>query len=744
MQKNNSDDRNVLSVDIEGMTCASCALRVEKAIANVPGVKVATVNFASEKARVVIDSGANLESAITDAVKAAGYSVSVISAQGENIKKRSEDKKRVLSKQKYAVLLSAVLSFPLVLPMILDFFRISLSVPAWLQFLLATPVQFVFGARFYLAGWAAIKNKSANMDLLVSLGTSAAYLLSLYLWLFMPHTHSHLYFEGSAVIITLVLFGKYLEAKAKLQTTEAISALQSLRPETARVRLNQKEKVIETAAVEIGIEVIIKPGEKIPVDGVVIEGQSEVDESLITGESIPLFKTINSQVIGGSLNSQGLLVVRATTLHSESTLERIVRLVETAQSEKAPVERLVDKVSAVFVPTVMLIALITLVGWWLYSGDIELAIINAVSVLVIACPCALGLATPVSIIVGTGKAASAGILIKDAEALEVAHSVTTVVFDKTGTLTEGKPRVSEFFAIDVNDDLAIAIMASLQAGSEHPLAKAVIDFAKEKNVAFIRAQQMSSIAGFGISGEFQNVQYALGNEKFMQDLNVDLKLTSLKAAQAEARGESVSFLADKQNRKLLALVSFGDEIKKEAYLTVNQLKSFGIKTIMLTGDNVGAAEHVAKKLGIDQFQAKVLPADKARIVNELKASGQVVAMIGDGVNDSPALAAADVGIAMSTGTDVAMHTAGITLMRGNPILIPDALEISKRTYNKIKQNLFWAFIYNIVGIPLAAFGFLNPVLSGAAMAFSSVSVIANALLLKRWKAKSQIRTSKEG
>ena len=602
--------------------------------------------------------------------------------------------------------------------------------PGWVQWLLATPVQFWLGARFYRAGWKALLAGSGNMDLLVSVGTSAAYGLSLYLLLTRGEA-AHLYFEASAVVITLVLLGKYLEARAKRQTTEAIRALQALRPATARVRHEGVDRDLPIDAIRPGDVVVIRPGERVPVDGLVLEGNSQVDESLLTGESLPVDKQPGDPVTGGAINAHGLLLARTTAVGAETALARIIRLVESAQAAKAPIQRLVDKVSAVFVPVVMGIALATFLGWWLGGGDTEQAILNAVAVLVIACPCALGLATPAAIMAGTGVAARHGILIKDAEALELAHRIRTVVFDKTGTLTDGTPHlVAHVPTAGIADDRLIALAAGVQQGSEHPLAKAVIAAAGQVVPAAVSGQQ--ALPGRGITGVMaEGGTVLLGNRRLMAEQGIDTTALEINASEQEAAGRTVSWLA--LDGRLVGVLAFGDEVKQGAAAAVSGLKALGVSSVMLTGDNAGAAQTAARALGIEQVFSQVLPADKAGHVAGLKAEGRTVAMVGDGINDAPALAAADVGIAMGGGSDVAMHTAGITLMRGDPRMVANAIDISRRTYTKIRQNLFWAFIYNLVGIPLAAAGLLNPVIAGAAMAFSSVSVVTNALLLKRWR-----------
>ena len=725
---------------IEGMTCASCVSRIEKSLIKIPGVLKAVVNLATEKANVTYIDGSLNDSNLLDAITKAGYKGTFSS---QNKKDEKSDKDKQLKNDFIKLIIGAILSLPLIIPMIFEPFGFNFMLNGWYQFLLATPVQFWLGARFYKAAYRAVIARSGNMDLLVSLGTSAAYGLSLYhLIVFGEHAghdgSAPLYFESSAVVITLVLLGKYLEAKAKQQTTAAIRALQNLRPDVARVKRNEKEIEIGIDEVKLNDKVIIRPGEKIPVDGLVLNGSSQVDESFITGESLPVFKNIGDVVTGGSVNVDGLLEVETTALGTETTLARIIRLVESAQSAKAPIQRMVDKVSSVFVPIVIVISAVTILGWGFYSGDWEGALINGVAVLVIACPCALGLATPTSIMVGTGLGAKAGILIKDAEALELAHSVTIVAFDKTGTLTEGRPEVSSIMTNNISESKLLEITASIQSGSEHPLGKAIIEKAKKDNITIKPSLEVKALAGRGLEGVFENKKYIIGTKRLMTESDYSIEFFSKAAIELENSGNTVSYIADSTTKLVLGLISFSDQVKSTAIETIKILHERGIRTVMITGDNKGAANKVAKQLGILEVRAEVLPQDKSKIIEELKSSGAIVAMVGDGINDAPALAIANVGIAMSTGTDVAMHTAGITLMRGNPLLIPDALEISKKTYQKIKQNLFWAFIYNIIGIPLAAFGLLSPVIAGAAMAFSSVSVVGNALLLKRWKASSQV------
>ncbi|MGE5319392.1 MAG: heavy metal translocating P-type ATPase [Hyphomicrobiaceae bacterium] len=715
------------TLDISGMTCASCSARVEKALNKVPGVLDASVNLATERATVKLAQGTSA-AALIAAVERAGYGAQL----PQSAAAIPATPARMLPDW-WPIALAIALSLPLIAPMLGSLAGLHWMLPGWLQLALATPVQFWLGARFYRAGWKALRAGSGNMDLLVAVGTSAAYGLSLYL-LLTGAGAVHLYFEASAVVISLVLLGKWLEARAKRQTTEAIRALQALRPTTARVRLDGVDRDLPIATVRVGDVVVIRPGERVPVDGEVIEGESQVDESMLTGESLPVDKQPGDTVTGGAINAQGVLLARTTAVGTETTLARIIRLVENAQAAKAPIQRLVDKVSAVFVPVVMGIALLTFVAWWALAGNAEQAILNAVAVLVIACPCALGLATPTAIMAGTGVAARHGILIKDAEALELAHRVSTVVFDKTGTLTDGTPHVAACVALkDADPNGILAIAGGLQAGSEHPLARAVLAESAVRSIAPLPARAQQALPGRGIAGEIAGETWWLGNRRLMDENGVDTSALDAAATELEAAGRSVSWLARTRDRRALGLLAFGDAVKPSAAAGLARLKAQGIATVMLTGDNRGAAERVADELGLDSVLAEVLPADKATHVGRLKREGKTVAMVGDGINDAPALAAADVGIAMSSGSDVAMHTAGITLMRGDPALVADAIDISRRTYAKIRQNLFWAFVYNVVGIPLAALGFLNPVIAGAAMAFSSVSVVTNALTLKRWR-----------
>ena len=724
-----------LQLAVAGMTCASCVNRVERALRKVPGVEDAQVNLALETATVRLLPGVDA-AALVAAIGKAGYEARELAVEDDTPPPPSP-----WSATGWPVLTAALLTLPLIAPMVAMLWGGHLMLSGWWQLVLATPVQFWLGARFYRAGWAALKDRSGNMDLLVALGTTAAYGLSVYELLRHGAASGALYFESAAAVITLVLLGKWLEGRAKRQTLSAIAALKQLRPEHARVRRGptgaSQEIDLPLAQLRLGDLMVVRPGERIPADGRIREGRGHVDESLISGESLPVEKAEGDRVVGGAVNGEGLLLVEVAALGAESTLSRIVRLVESAQAHKAPIQRLVDRVSAVFVPAVLVIAAVTLMGWGLASGDWERGLIHAVAVLVIACPCALGLATPAAIMVGTGVAARRGLLIKDAEALEQARRVDLVVFDKTGTLTEGKPRLTAFRTVPGQDEAeALRLAAALQQGSEHPLARAVRDAASGRALATAPAAAVRAIAGRGIEGRVQGRALKLGSGRWMAELGVDL---SPLAAQADAEmtsGQTLSWLAADEGEGtpvLVAMLAFGDRAKPTSAAAIAELKALGLRTLMLSGDNAAAAQAAADALGLDEVRAELLPEDKARIVAELRAGGARVAMVGDGINDAPALAAADVGLAMGGGTDVAMEAAGITLMRGDPRLVADAIALSRATVAKIRQNLFWAFIYNLLGVPLAALGLLSPVIAGAAMALSSVSVLGNALLLKRWK-----------
>jgi Cu+-exporting ATPase len=730
-----------VTLAIDGMTCASCVSRVERALKRVAGVRDASVNLATGEAEVhLLAGGEAATAALREAVERAGYRATERAPDGPAATPATR-----WSDGGWPVAIGLLLAAPLVLPMVGDLFGHHWMLPPLWQFLLATPVQFWLGARFYRAGWHALRAGTGNMDLLVALGTSAAYGLSLVTWWADPQGMPHLYFESAAVVITLVRLGKWLETRAKRQTLTALDGLRRLRPERVRVRRTDggasSEVELPLAELRVGDEVVVRPGERLPADGVIVEGRTHVDESLLTGESLPVAREPGEKVTGGALNGEGLIVVRVGAVGAESQLSRIVRLVESAQAKKAPLQKLVDRISAVFVPVVVGIALLTFVAWGLLQGDWSAATLHAVAVLVIACPCALGLATPAALMVGTGLAARRGVLVRDPEALEQLRVVGIVAFDKTGTLTEGRPQLAALQALNGNDAELLADAAALQSGSEHPLARAVLAAAEARAIPPGRAADVQAVAGRGIEGRVGDRPLRLASGRWAAECGVDTG----RGAGEQAQGRSVSWLLAPQGDGWAARgwLSFGDEPRPGAAAAVAALQAEGLRTVLVSGDNRGAAQAVARRLGIDDVRAEVLPGDKAAVVAELRAAlqatrpGAKVAMVGDGINDAPALAAADVGIAMTSGdgsgTDVAMETAGLTLMRGDPALVHEALQLARAITRKVRQNLFWAFAYNAVGIPLAALGYLSPVLAGAAMALSSVSVLGNALLLRRWR-----------
>jgi Cu+-exporting ATPase len=731
------NEASTIDIGIGGMTCASCVMRVEKALNKVPGVESATVNLATESARITVQSNEVTDARLRRAIRDAGYEPLTPQAV--------ETAAQTTAWTGFApVGWGLLLSAPLVLPMLGDALGQHWMLPAWLQFALATPVQFILGARFYKAGWHALKAMTGNMDLLVSLGTSAGWLLSVWLWMNTHEGHApHLYFEGSAVVITLVLLGKWLEVRAKRQTTEAIRALHALRPDKAHWISEDGEVDVPVAEILVGDVLAVRPGERFPLDGELIEGQTQVDESMLTGEPLPVPKSMGAAVTGGAINGDGRVLMRVKAVGHETVLSRIIRLVEDAQAAKAPIQRLVDKVAEVFVPVVLLVAVLTLAMWLFNGASFESALIHAVAVLVIACPCALGLATPVAIMAGTGVAAKHGILIKDAQALEMAHRVQTVAFDKTGTLTVGQPRlIAQVPAPGHEVATALTWAASVQSGSEHPLARAVVQAALVQGLSTQPPQDLAAVPGRGVQARLEGRQLLLGSLPWLQQEGMDSAMWTQDIQQLHTQGATLSALAERGSHGVqgVLLMAFGDEAKPGAQEALAALRERGLKLVMISGDNQAAAEAMARRLGLrpeeGEVLADVLPGDKAAQVQKLREGGRIVAMVGDGVNDAPALAAADVGLAMGNGTDVAMHAAGITLMRGDVSLVGDALDISARTVAKIRQNLFWAFAYNVAGIPLAAMGYLNPVIAGGAMALSSVSVMGNALLLKRWKPRS--------
>ncbi len=720
---------------VGGMSCAACVQRVERALTAVPGVVSADVNLATERAVVAARDGELRTADLIEALRRAGYDAEVIT--GDLVRDRQIDAAaaRRLRSEGIRVAAAVVLSAPLLAPML------GVPLPGAVQFALATPVQFLFGARFYAGAWKALRARVGNMDLLVALGTSTAYFYSVALWIDAPR-RADLYFDSAAVVIALVSVGKWLEARAKRSTTAQIRALMSLRPERARVERPGGEVEVPAGDVAVGDVVVVRPGERVPVDGRVIAGTSEIDESLVTGESLPVAKAPGDAVTGGSINGDGLLRVETTAVGERSTLARIIALVDRAQAKKAPVQRLVDQVAAIFVPAVLGVAALTFLAWWLLAGNPAAGVIAAVSVLVIACPCALGLATPTALMVGTGAAARAGILIRDVEALERAHRLDTIVLDKTGTVTTGRPAVAEILTFAGTERDLLALAAAAQTGSEHPIARAVL--ARAADLALPPLEEFRSRPGLGLLARVGGRRVAIGNRRLMAEAGASIEAVEAgeaRAAALETRGATVVWVATLDPAPAcIGAFAIEDPIKPTAAAAVRRLHAIGVETVLLSGDHERTVAAVAAALGIRRVFAGVVPAEKAEHVRRLQAEGHRVGMVGDGVNDAPALAAADVGIAIGTGTDVAMQTAGVTLMRGDPLLIADAIDVSRATYRKIVQGLFWAFFYNVVGMPAAALGWLNPMVAGAAMALSSVTVVSNALTLRRWRAAAAIAT----
>ncbi|SHF87496.1 Cu+-exporting ATPase [Ornithinibacillus halophilus] len=716
--------------DVFGMTCAACSSRIEKVLNKQEGVKLATVNLTNESAAIEYNPNLIEEADIIGRIQKLGYDAKPKADKEE----KETQKEKQLKQMKYKLLISALLSIPLLVTM-LDHL-LGLSLPSifmnpWFQFALATPVQFIIGWQFYVGAYKNLRNGGANMDVLVALGTSAAYFYSLYEGLktignldYMPH----LYFETSAILITLILFGKYLETSAKSRTTIAISKLLNLQAKQARVIRNDEEVMIPIEEVVSGDHLVVKPGEKIPVDGIVVKGRTSIDESMITGESIPIEKTEKDNVIGATINKNGTIEMEATKVGKDTALASIVKAVEDAQGSKAPIQRLADVISGYFVPIVVGIAVVTFIIWitLVSPGEFETALIAAIAVLVIACPCALGLATPTSIMVGTGKAAENGILFKGGEHLERTHQLNAIVFDKTGTITKGKPEVTNFTG---NDDV-FQLVASAERGSEHPLAEAIVAYATEKDLELLEATEFEAIPGHGIQATVNQNQVLVGTRKLMQENKVEIQEED-KMVDYEMDGKTAMLIA--VNGEYQGIVAVADIIKDTAIDAIKELKAEGLEVIMLTGDNERTAKAIAKQVGITEVIAQVLPEQKADKVKAIQNQGKKVAMVGDGINDAPALATADIGIAIGTGTEVAIEAADVTILGGELLLIPKAIRLSHKTIKNIRQNLFWAFAYNSAGIPIAALGLLAPWIAGAAMAFSSVSVVSNSLRLKRVK-----------
>ena len=713
------------------MTCAACAGHIEKALNKLPGV-TATVNVATETARVIFKPGLVTTGQLIEAVVNAGYDAHEIS----ELNHTEEKARRQAAYQAELRLfwISAILTLPLVLQMGAMFSGHEMEMlPNWVQWLLATPVQFWIGKRFYIGAWHALRGGGANMDVLVALGTSMAYLFSAVVTFF--RLDQHVYFEASAAIITLVLLGKLMEARAKGRTSEAIEALIKLQPKTARIERNGEIVEVPASSLQVDDIFIVRPGEHLPVDGVVIEGSSNVNESMLTGESLPVSKQAGAKVFAATLNQQGLLKCRATSVGAHTQLAAIIHLVEEAQGSKAPIQRMADTISGIFVPVVVAISILTLaITWWLMN-DFVAALVHAVAVLVIACPCALGLATPTAIMVGTGRGAQAGVLVKNAAALEHAEKIQTLIVDKTGTLTEGKPEVTDIVpTVSVNAQDLLQIAASLEQGSEHPLARAVLESAQKQQLQLHSIQDFSAITGSGIRANIRDTQYLLGSPKFLAQQGLRPDEEQIITLQSEGKTVIGVACISTDNPHILGYLAIADQLRNTSIKAVKQLQAMGIEVVMLTGDNDVTAAAIAKRTGITHYRAEVLPQDKAAEVSKMKAQGKFTAMVGDGINDAPALAAADVSFAIGAGSDVAIEAADITLIRNDLMSVADAISLSRATLKKIRQNLFFAFVYNTLGIPLAAIGMLNPVIAGAAMAMSSVSVVSNSLLLKRWKA----------
>ncbi|APC49039.1 copper-translocating P-type ATPase [Virgibacillus halodenitrificans] len=718
-------------LDVFGMTCAACSTRIEKVLNKQDGVKLATVNLTTESASIEYNPGLIDVKSLIDKIKNTGYDAK----PKAEAKEKQSYKEKQLKDMKTKLIVSAILTSPLLVTMLVHL--LGMGIPdifmnPWFQFALATPVQFIIGWQFYVGAYKNLKNGGANMDVLVALGTSAAYFYSLYeafMTIGNPEYMPHLYFETSAVIITLILFGKYLEARAKSQTTNALSKLLNLQAKEARIIRDGKEIMIPASDVVVGDHLIVKPGEKIPVDGIVIKGRTSVDESMLTGESIPIEKDLGEQLIGSTINKNGSIEMEATKVGKDTALASIVKVVEEAQGSKAPIQRLADVISGYFVPIVVGIAILTFIIWitLVQPGQMESALVASIAVLVIACPCALGLATPTSIMVGTGKAAESGILFKGGEHLEGTHKLEAIVLDKTGTITKGKPEVTDFSG----DEEALQLLASAEKGSEHPLAEAIVAYATENNIDFLDVEHFEAVPGHGIEATISGKNILVGNRKLMKDHQVDIAGYEEKLVQYEIDGKTAMLIAiDGEYRGTVAVA---DTIKETAPEAIKQLQDLGIEVFMLTGDNERTAKAIAKQVGIDQVIAEVLPEEKAAKVKEIQEQGKKVAMVGDGVNDAPALVIADIGIAIGTGTEVAIEAADVTILGGELLLIPKAIKISHATIRNIRQNLFWAFGYNTAGIPVAAIGLLAPWIAGAAMALSSVSVVTNSLRLKRVK-----------
>lgn len=721
-----------VELNINGMTCAACSNRIEKVLNQTQGVQQATVNLTTEQALIKYYPSATNTEALIKRIQNIGYDAETKISS----KEQSNRKKQELKHKRNKLIISAILSLPLLLVMVVHISPISIPsilVNPWVQLILSTPVQFIIGWQFYVGAYKNLRNGSANMDVLVAVGTSAAYFYSIYemmMWLTHQTHHPHLYFETSAILITLILLGKYLEARAKSQTTNALSELLNLQAKEARVIKENKEIMLPLDKVKVGDTLLIKPGEKIPVDGKVTKGDTSIDESMLTGESIPVEKSSGDSVIGSTMNKNGSIMIEATQVGGDTALSHIIKVVEDAQSSKAPIQRLADIISGYFVPIVVSIAVITFIIWiiFVHPGQFEPALVSAISVLVIACPCALGLATPTSIMVGTGRAAENGILFKGGQFVERAHYVDTIVLDKTGTITNGQPVVTDY----VGDNDTLQLLASAENASEHPLADAIVTYAKDKGLNLLDNDTFKSVPGHGIKATIHQQQILVGNRKLMNDYNISIsnKLND-QLNHYEHLGQTAMMIA--VDNQINGIIAVADTVKNDAKQAIKELRNMNIDLVMLTGDNNRTAQTIAKQVGIEHVIAEVLPEEKAHQISLLQDKGKQVAMVGDGINDAPALVKADIGMAIGTGAEVAIEAADITILGGDLLLVPKAIKASKATIKNIRQNLFWAFGYNVAGIPIAACGLLAPWIAGAAMALSSVSVVMNALRLKKMK-----------
>ncbi|HHV28504.1 MAG TPA: copper-translocating P-type ATPase [Clostridium sp.] len=724
-----------IELKITGMSCAACSARIEKRLNKVDGVAKASVNLATERANIEYDMEKVKTADLIKTVDDLGYKAERIENVSQD--REREQREKEIKRLRMELIASAILSSPLIAAMI--FMLVNIDIPflhnEYFQLIISTPVQFIIGFRFYKNAYHALKAKSANMDVLIAMGTSAAYFFSIYN-AFFAHSMEmgmmkELYFEASSTIITLILLGKYLEAVAKGKTSEAIKKLMGLKAKTARVIRNGVEEDIPVEDVQVGDIIVVRPGEKIPVDGKIIEGDSSIDESMLTGESLPVEKKAGDFVTGATINKFGTFKFEATKVGKDTVLSQIIKMVEDAQGSKAPIQKIADQVSGVFVPAVIVIAIVTFAIWYLVTRELNLAIVSAVSVLVIACPCALGLATPTAIMVGTGKGAEKGILIKGGEYLELAYKLNSVVLDKTGTITKGQPEVTDIIPLGDMDELEIIRLSAIaEKASEHPLGVAIFEKGKSKFGIIPDPSRFQAIPGRGVAAVIEDKTIYIGTRKLMKEKGINIFRIESDIAKLEDEGKTAMLMA--VNERVEAILAVADTVKENSKEAIEQLLKMGIDVYMITGDNARTAKAIAKQVGITNVLAEVLPENKAEEVEKLKKQGKIVAMVGDGINDAPALATADIGMAIGTGTDVAMEAADITLMRGDLRSIPTAIKLSKRTMRKIKQNLFWAFIYNIIGIPFAAFGLLSPIIAGGAMAFSSVSVVTNSLSLKRY------------